>query len=164
MAVADIYAEAENALLAAITRQLQAGGFDDDTASRWQVRKLAEARALHRTAQLLVDELQRDGNVAVRQAVADGWRSGNATALTDLTEQHIGDIGPAARVADQTPGRAIQALADATVAELRPVHSAVLRGGDDAYRRAVAGGAARKLTGARDLRRAVQDTWAGLTR
>lgn len=161
-AVADIYAEAEHALIAAISRQLAAGGFDDTTG--WAARKLAEARALKRTAQLLVDELERDGNVAVRRGVADGWRSGNTTALTDLTEQHVGDIGPAARVADQKAGTAIQALADATVGELRPTYAAVLRSADDAYRRAVAGAAARRLTGARDLRRAVQDAWAGLYR
>lgn len=162
-AVADIYAEAENALLALVTRQLTDGGFEDVQAS-WAARKLSEVRALGRAAGLLVDELQRDGNVAVRRAVADGFRSGATTALTDLTEQHVGDIGPAARVADQRAGTAIQALADAVVQELRPVHSAVLRSTDDAYRRAIAGATARRLAGARDTRRAAQDAWAGLAR
>lgn len=162
-AVADIYAEAENALLALVTRQLTDGGFEDVQAS-WAARKLSEVRALGRAAGLLVDELQRDGNVAVRQAVADGFRSGTATALTDLAEQHVGDIGPAARVADQRAGTAIQALADAVVQELRPVHSAVLRSTDDAYRKAIAGATARRLAGARDTRRAAQDAWAGLAR
>ncbi len=162
-AVADIYAEAENALLALVTRQLQAGGFDDDT-PRWAARKLAEVRALHRTAALLVDELQRDGNMTVRQAVADGFRTGNASALTDLAEAQIGDIGPAARAAAQRAGNAIQALADAVVDEIRPVHAAVLRSTTDAYRKAVAGATARRLAGARDTRHAAQDAWAALAR
>lgn len=162
-AVADIYADAENALLALLTRQLSAGGFDDDT-SRWAARKLAEVRALRRTAALLVDEVQRDGNMTIRTAIADGFRAGNAAALTELAEQHIGDIGPAARVADQSGGRAIQALADAAVAELRPVHAAVLRSTDDVYRKAVAGAVSRRLAGARDTRRAAQDAWAALSR
>lgn len=162
-AVADVYGEAENALLALLTRHLQAGGFEDDT-SRWAARKLGEVRALKRTAGLLVDELQRDGNMTVRQAVADGFRAGNASALTDLAQAQIGDIGPAARTADQTAGTAIQALADAVVEELRPVHSAVLRATDDAYRRAVAGATARRLAGARDTRRAIQDAWTALAR
>lgn len=164
-AVADIYAEAENALVAQMTRQLTAGGFDDATATGWQVRKLGEVRALRRTAQLLVDELQRDGNVAVRQAVADGWRSGNTSALTDLVEQHVGDVGPTARqVGNVADGRVVQVLADAVVEELRPAHAAVLRSVDDTYRRAVAGGVARKLAGARTLRQAAQDAWAGMAR
>lgn len=162
-AAADIYAEGENALIALLTRQLQAGGFDDDT-TRWAARKLTEIRALRRTATLVVDEMQRDGAIAIRAAVADGWRSGNATALTDLAEASIGDIGPAARVADQRAGTAVQALADATVAEMRPACAAVLRSADDAYRRAVAGATARRLAGARDTRRAAQDAWTGLAR
>ncbi|WP_052721334.1 phage minor capsid protein [Actinoplanes rectilineatus] len=105
-AVADIYADAENALLALLTRRLAAGGFDDDTGT-WAARKLGEVRALRRAAQLLVDELERDGNVTVRRAVADGWRAGNTAALTDLAEAQVGDIGPAARSADQAGGTAI---------------------------------------------------------
>jgi hypothetical protein len=159
--VADIYAQGEQALIAALTRQLGAGGFDDDT-SVWAARKLTEVRALARAAQLIVDELQRDGNTAVRQAVADGLRSGNATAVVDLAEAHIGDTGPAARAASSATGAAVQALADATVAELQPVYSAVLRSTDDAYRKAVAGATARRLTGTRDTRRAAQDAWAAL--
>ncbi len=163
-AVADIYAEAEHALLAAMTRQLTAGGFDDASTSVWQVRKLAEARALKRAAQLLVDELERDGNVAVRQAVADGWRSGNQSALTDLVEQQVGDVGPTARAVGNLADGRVQVLADAVVGELRPAHARVLRSVDDGYRKAVAGATARKLTGARTLRQAAQDAWAGMAR
>lgn len=161
-AVADIYAEGEQALIALVTRRLGDGGFDDTTTQMWAARKLRDVRALKRAAQLIVDELQRDGNVAVRRAVADGLRSGTATAVTDLAEAQVGDVGPVARAADQRAGTAVQALADATVAELRPVHAAVLRGTDDAYRKAVAGAGARRLTGARDTRHAAQDAWAAL--
>lgn len=161
-AVADIYAEAENALLALLTRQLAAGGFDDDTRA-WAARKLGEVRALQRAAILIVDRLQSDGGTVIRAAVADGLRAGNTAALTELAEAHIGDIGPLGRAADQRAGAAIQALADALVTEVRPVHAAVLRAADDAYRKAVAGAVARRLAGARDTRRAAQDAWAALS-
>jgi hypothetical protein len=161
-AVADVYADAEQALLALLTRQLAAGGFDAETPS-WAARKLAEVQALKRAATLIVDRLQSDGGTVIRTAIADGLRAGNASAITELADAQVGDFGAGARAADQRAGNTVQALADATIAEMRPVYSAVLRSTDDAYRRAVAGAAARRLAGARDTRRAAQDAWAAIS-
>ncbi len=166
-AVADVYAEGEQALLALITRQLQAGGFDDGDidaqAAAWAHRKLREVQALRRAAVLIVDRLQSDGGTVIRTAIADGLRAGNNAAIVDLAEAQVGPTGPDARTADTRSGNAVQALADAAVDELRPVHSAVLRATVDDYRHAVAGAAARRLTGTRTTRQAAQDAWAALS-
>jgi hypothetical protein len=158
-AVADIYGEAEPALIALITRQLAAGLADEDG---WAERKLREVRAVRRAATLVVDRLQRTGGRALRRAVADGLRIGRDAGVADLAERLVGDTGPVARGADTRGGAAIEALADATVREMRPVYSAVLRSTDDAYRRAIAGATARRLAGAQDLRHAAQAAWARL--
>lgn len=160
-AVGDIYAEAEQALIALLTRQLQAGGFDDDT-SVWAVRKLSEVRALQRSAQLLLDRLETGAPPLIRRAIADGLRIGADAAVVDLAELLVGDTGPAARAATGTGGAAVQALADAVIGETRPAYAAVLRGSVDAYRKAVAGATARRLAGARTTRQAAQDAWSAL--
>lgn len=160
-AVADVYDEAEQSLLALITRQLTAGGFDDDTTT-WARRKLLEVRALKRAATLIVDRLQSDGGTIIRRAVTDGLRAGNTAGLADLAETVVGDVGPAARAADARAAPAIEALADAVVTEMRPVYTAVLRATDDSYRAAIAGATARRLAGAADTRRAAQQAWSAL--
>lgn len=157
-AVADVYREAETALVAQISRRL-AAGLD---ATDWAERKLREVKALRRAAQLIVDELDRRAPPAVRAAIAAGYRAGNAAAVTDLAEAHIGDPGPAARGADTRRGSAIQALADAAVRELRPLHLSILPATERAFRDAVAGATARRLAGVTDLRTAAQSAWAAL--
>lgn len=157
--VAGIYAEAEAALIAAISRRLAAGHDSPDT---WERQKLAEVRAVGRAAQLIVDRLRLRGPRALRQAIADGLRAGNDAAITDLAEAHIGDIGPTARAAGERGSAQVQALADAAVGELRPVHAALLRSTDDAYRAAVAGATARRVAGVADTRTAAQAAWSQL--
>ena len=133
----------------------------------WAARRLAEVRALRRAAELIADELELDGGEALRRAVAEAYRSGNASAVVDLAERFVGDVGPAARdvrarYRRRDPGTAIQALADAAVRELRPVHRAILPQVEGAYRDAVRDATARTLTGTTDRRRAAQGAWAAL--
>lgn len=157
-AVAGVYSEAELALLRIVTRHL-ADGVD---APDWAVRRLTEVAAVRRAAQLVVDAVESRGRAMARAAVAAGYRAGNAAAVVDLAGRVAGDVGHLARGADRRHGSAVQALADALVDELRPVHEAILPATVNAYRRAVAAGTARALAGRIPTRQAAQAAWAGL--
>lgn len=157
--VAGVYREAELALTRMLARRLGAGLHDE---TGWAVRKLGEVRAVRRAAQLIADQLATQGTARLREAVAAGYRVGNAAAVLDLAEAHVGDVGHIARGADMRAGNAIQALADAAVRELRGVHAAILPAVEGAYRQAIAGATARRLAGAADLRHAAQAAWAAL--
>jgi Phage minor capsid protein 2 len=158
VAVAAIYREGELALIAAITRRL-AQGLD---ATDWQVRKLNEVHAVRWAAQAVVQRLRTDADPVLRRGIADAYRAGNAAAVIDLNAALDPPVDPRALAADLRAGNAVQALADAAVAELRPVQQAVLPAAESAYRQAVAGATARRLTGVTDTRHAAQAAWAGL--
>ena len=153
-----VYGEAELALARMLARRLAQGLDEPD----WAVRRRAELAAVRRAAQLVVDSTSRRGAAAARRTVAEAYRSGRATAVTDLAEALAGDVGPVARGADPSRGNAVQALADAIGRELRPVHAQILPSTVDAYRRAVAAASARTLTGAQPQRQAIQSAWAAL--
>ncbi|MBM0203531.1 phage capsid protein [Micromonospora sp. STR1s_5] len=156
--VAGIYGTAELALVERISRRLAAGLGESD----WAARKLREVRAVRRAAQLVADELETNGSAALRQAVAEGYRAGSNSAVVDLAERLVGDTGPTARGASERGSRAVQALADALVREVRPLHLAIVSAAESAYRQAIADATARTLTGVQDRRRAAQDAWAAL--
>lgn len=161
--VADIYREGETALLRVVRDRLAAG---HDGPTDWQTSRLAQLGALRRAAHHIVATMAATGSRETRAAVAAGYRSGSADAVPDLAE-HLGHTATVARPAGAAARRgalAVQALADAAVDELRPVHSAVLPVVESRYRQAVAGAAARRLTGATSTREAAQAAWATLTR
>lgn len=154
--VAALYDQAEAALAALITDRLRQGLDAPD----WAVRRLAEINVLSHAATAVVDRLDRDGTAAVRAAVTTAYRSGSDTALADLAANVAG-----VRISVQQPpsaGRAMNALADAAVREIRPLHNRLLRSTVDTYRQAVTDATARTLTRAQPMRQAAQDAWAQL--
>jgi hypothetical protein len=164
-AVADVYREGETALLRTVTDRLDAG---HDGPTEWQASRLAQLGALRTAASRIVTAMTFTGNREVRAAVAAGYRAGRADGVAELAEQLVGPhAAHAARVTGAAARRgalAVHALADAAVAELRPIHAAILPEVERAYRQAIAGAAARRLTGATSTREAAQAAWAALNR
>ena len=157
--VADIYAEAERAIMVLITSRLQRGLDTSD----WARRRLAEIGVLRRSAAAVVAGLGADSDGAVRRTVAAAYSAGNDWAVADLADA-VGspELAAQARMATPRLGGAVQALADAVNGELRPVHSMILPQVDSAYRRAIAGATARTLVGGQNRRRAAQAAWSAL--
>jgi hypothetical protein len=148
-ATTGIYDDAELAVIRYITARL-ARGLD---AADWQTRRLAEIGQLRSGLRAITARLNAQGPAAARAAVAAGWRAGAATAIEDL--------GGRAAVPQKYP-RAVQALADALVGELRPLHSQILPQAESAYRNAIGAATGRKLTAVASTRRAAQAAWAAL--
>jgi Phage minor capsid protein 2 len=148
-AVTGIYDDAELAVLRLITARLERGL----GAADWQQRRLAEIGQLRTALQSIAGRLSVQGPGTAREAVTQGWRSGSEHAITD--------IAATARVPQPNP-HAVQALSDAIVGELRPLHSQILPQATSAYRRAIAAAAGRKTTGVASTRRAAQAAWATL--
>jgi hypothetical protein len=160
--VSAIYREGETALLAAITARLRAG---HDRGTDWQAGRLAVIGTLRQAAERIATALSWSGSAAVRRAVAAGYRSGSADAVRDLaawlspsTRSPARAVAPAIR----TGQLAVQALAEATVRELAPLHAAILPQTLGVYRQAVTGATARRLTGAANTREAAQAAYARL--
>lgn len=163
--VRDVYAEAELALLRMMTARL-AKGLD---ASGWAQRKYSELFALRRAAAAIVDQLDADAGGVVRRHAAAAYGEGNDRAVHDITQAVDGlELDNALRSVRAVRGGAVQALADALVRELRPLHSQILPQVDSTFRRAIAGAAARALAGVATQRQAAQAAWntlvdAGIT-
>lgn len=157
-AVAGLYRDAELSLIAMITRRL-ARGLES---TGWAERKRAETGGLRTAAALIAGRVATAGDGAARRAVALGYRAGNETAVLDLAQELTGHRSPVPRAVLHRRGDAVQALADAVVDELRPVHAAILPQTLDAYRRVIAGAAGRRITGVADVRHAAQAAWSAL--
>lgn len=153
--VAAVYREGETALLLA-TRDRLDRGLD---ALDWQAAKLAELGAYRQAAGAIAAKIAGHGMHESRQAVAVAYRAGRADAIAELSGHDIPrPYGQAATIASN----AVQALTDARVRELRPVHAAILPQAENLYRRAIAGAAGRRLSGAETMRDAAQGAWANL--
>jgi hypothetical protein len=148
-AATNIYDDAELAILRYVTARL-ARGLD---AADWQTRRLAEIGQLRTGLRAIAARLAGEGSTAARAAVAAGWRAGSQSAVEDL-----GGVGKVAQKAPQ----AVQALADALVSELRPLHSQILPRAESAYRNAIGAATGRSLSGVASTRRAAQAAWAAL--
>lgn len=159
--VADLYREAETALVRLITRHLDAG-LDSPAAER----RLGGIRALRRSAQAIIAALEADTGPAVREALAESYRHGWTSALADFPERWFerSGIGQTAREAlRQIPGFGfVEALAQALTTDFGAVTRNILRDTIDAYRSVQAAAAARILTGAQTRRQAAQSAWQAL--
>jgi hypothetical protein len=159
--VADVYREAESALVALIRRHLDAG-LDSPAAER----RLGGIRALRRGAQAIIAGLEADSSSTIREALADAYRHGWTSALADLPERWFArsGIGQAAREALRLiPGFGfVEALANALVVDVGQLHRNILRDTMDAFRSVQAAAAARILTGAQTRRQASQSAWQRL--
>ncbi|MFI9824424.1 phage minor capsid protein [Streptomyces sp. NPDC052013] len=155
--VRDLYADAEERLLAMIARRL-ADGIDTP---QWLEAKLADVQALRRGAQAVVDELGRSTSLEVHDAVAEAYNVGARAGLVELGAL---DDDTAARIAEQTPGtRRADRLAMETIAVVTESHRGILRGVEDVYRNVLAQAAATPLIGVETRRQATQNAVARFT-
>lgn len=155
--VRDLYADAEERLLAMVARRL-ADGID---APRWMEAKLADIQALRRGAQAVVDELGRSTSLEVHDSIAEAYNVGTRAALLELGAL---DDNTAARLAEQTPGtRKVDRLAIETINLVTESHRGILRGVEDVYRKVFAEAAATPLLGVETRRQATQTAVARFT-
>ena len=163
-AVSAIYREGELALYQQISRHLQRYP-GAPTASVGEPR-LEAVGALRRSVEVIQAGLLADGTRDIREGLARAWQLGTRSALVDIPtawfeKSGIGRAAEAARRLVPQTG-AIEALATAIVRDVGNVVSNILRDSLDAYRSAVAGGAARMLVGGQTRREATQAAWAQL--
>ncbi|WP_445396452.1 phage minor capsid protein [Streptomyces sp. LE64] len=153
----DLYAGAEERLLALIARQL-GQGLD---APGWAEQKLSAIQQMRRAAQAVVTELDRAAALEVFEAVADAYNAGHRAAAVELgavdddTRRQVDDVLPQAQAVDR--------LAQETVDVVTATHRGILRAVDDGYRRVVAEVASTPLLGTGTRRHATQDAmrrWA----
>ncbi|MEC3977892.1 phage minor capsid protein [Amycolatopsis sp. H20-H5] len=164
--VADIYREAELALVRIIGRYL-AGNLDSDAeAPQWAQEKLNDVGALRKAAQAVVTGLQGDSGGAITEAAAKAFRSGWQSAVTELPSAWFpkSGIGQAAKAATaETPGfAAVEALAAAVHRDIGIRSGNVLRDVVDAYREVITAATARTVTGTQTRRQASQAAWQRL--
>lgn len=155
--VRDLYADAEERLLAMIARRL-ADGID---APQWLENKLADIQALRRGAQAVVDELGRSTTLEVHDAVAEAYNVGARAGLLELGAL---DDATAARIAEQTSGtRRADRLAMEAINLVSESHRGILRGVEDVYRNVLAQAASTPLLGVETRRQATQTAVARFT-
>ncbi|MFJ6013009.1 phage minor capsid protein [Streptomyces sp. NPDC092952] len=148
--VRDLYADAEQRLLALVARQLD-GGFE---APGWAVAKLADIQPLRRATQGVVDALGTAMQIEVFSAVTEAYDVGARAGLAELGALSDVDVR---RIAESTPGtRAVDRIAAETVQLVTETHRGALRGIEDGYRQVIAESAATPLLGVDTRRQATQ--------
>lgn len=150
--VADVYEELQTRLIEDIARRLASGG----TPGRWQMEKMAELTPLLYRARAAARRADAAAAQRISAALREAYHAGAVDAMVDLISQ---DRSRSIRMAS-TVTRVYP-----LIRELRGIVSsqgpAILRSVEDAYRAAVASGAAAELAGiqTRDqtVRRALED-------
>ncbi|WP_242908686.1 phage minor capsid protein [Actinomadura terrae] len=159
--VADIYREAETALVRLVARHL-----DQDLDSPAVEQRLGTIRALRAGARSVIATLEADSGPAIRDGLARSYRHGWSNATAGLPERYFprSGIGQAARAAarERSGTGFVEALAAALHGDFGRVTRNVLRNVEDAYRSVQAAAAARILTGAETRRQAAQAAWQRL--
>lgn len=146
----DLYAAAEERLLATIARQLEAG-FDSP---QWAERKLSAISALRRSAQAVTDQLDQAVSLEIFEVTAEAYNTGHRAgvaeigAMDDATRRLIDEITPQAQAVDR--------LAQETVDRVTDTHRSILRTVVDRYRAVVSQVAAMPLLGTDTRRQATQ--------
>ncbi|MEU4067424.1 phage minor capsid protein [Streptomyces wedmorensis] len=148
--IRDLYADAEQRLLALVARQLD-GGFE---APGWAVAKLRDIQPLRRAAQGVVDALGTAMQLEVFSAVTEAYDIGAQAGLAELGA--LSDVDRR-RIAESTPGtRAVDRIAAETIELVTETHRGILRGVEDGYRQVIAESAATPLLGVDTRRQATQ--------
>ncbi len=156
-AVADLYREAELALLELIARLLGS----DLESPRWVERKLAAVRDLRSGAETLTAALRDDATGAIGTAVAAAYARGRQAAVAELGMLPEGLRAFAERAVPNAP--VVDRLAAAVVVEQDPVWVRILRAVEDIYRSVVARVSGTVLTGVMTRRQAAQRALDQLT-
>lgn len=156
--IADLYLDAENALIRAIAERLRA---ELDTTPA-EADKLAAIRRLQAAARSIYERLQAAKGAAIRRAIADAYASGTASAMAELPPSARLRQG-ARQALDDVPNAATVArIATAVHRDLGRVEANILRAPIDAYRAVQAATAARIATGVATRRQASQAAWQRL--
>lgn len=166
--VADVYREAELALVRILKRHLEGDLDRDIPAPQWVTQKLAAVRSLREAASTVVAGLTADSSRAFTEAAAQAYRTGHGSALADLPARWFpqSGIGQRARQAqlEQVPGTAaVEALAAAVHRDVGERSSNILRDVVDIYREVTTAAVARTVTGAQTRREASQAAWRRFT-
>lgn len=149
-AIAAIYEDAEQALLAIIARAL-AEGIDSPSWADAKARAIGDLRA---ALERVTDALQADADGAIGRAVAEAYRRGHQSAIGELGAL---DEGRRAYAAAHLPNAAaIDRLANAAVHEQQPVFRRILRESQDVYRGVIARVSGPVLLGGLTRRQAAQ--------
>ncbi|WP_435109934.1 phage minor capsid protein [Nocardiopsis synnemataformans] len=162
--VGAIYREGELALYRQVSRHLDR--YPGASTARAGEARLESVGALSDSVRAIQQRLRVDGSRALREGLARAWQLGSRSALVDIPaawwpRSPLGSRAAAARAQVPQSG-AIEALAASLVRDVGAVVANVLRQALDAYRSAVAGGAARMLAGGQSRREATQAAWAAL--
>ncbi|MEU4332339.1 phage minor capsid protein [Nonomuraea dietziae] len=155
--IADLYRDVETALVKTIAQRLRA---ELPLPSPFQEEKLDAVRKLQAAAQAIVLRLQKARVQAIRQAVADAYRTGQQAALVGVPKA----IADQARAAETVipNARLIENIAQALHRDVGRVDANILRAPVDAYRAVQAATAARIATGSYTRREASQAAWSRL--
>lgn len=145
-AIAQLYEQAELALLDKITTAL-AEGLDSPM---WAELRLAAIGNLRAAIEDIIAALQANATPAIHQAVADAYNRGAAAAVVEL-----GALAPTV-AAIPSGTHAVDRLAAAIVRETGPVHMRMLRQSMDVYRQVIARATAEPLLANTTRRQAAQ--------
>lgn len=146
----DLYAAAEQRLLALIARQLM-GGYDSP---QWAERKLSAISALRRSAQAVTDQLGQAASMEIFEATAEAYNTGHRAGVAELgtldddTRRLVDEVIPQAQAVDR--------LAEQTVARVTDTHRSILRTVVDRFRAIVGQVSALPLLGTDTRRQATQ--------
>lgn len=150
--VAEIYGDAQNTMLAKVSRRL-ARGIDYPG---WAEAKRADIRRLRHEALIDIQRLDRRGPDAVRVAIEGGYQAGLAAADAE-------NIVSVASGFAATNVQAVEALAAETIGAVASTHAMILRSTLDIYRSVINEAALREtVTGAMSRREAAQRALAKL--
>lgn len=153
----DLYAGLEQQIVASIARQLKNG----ITAPDWAAEKLSSINDLRNAIQRLIQNLERDEEGVVEQAVVLAFARGGAAALDELAKAGYLTEVQLDAIRQTLPGaEAINRLVWTLTSTLRGTHLRVLRWSLDTYRSVIATAALPQvLAGTTTRLAAAQHAW-----
>ncbi|MFG3174929.1 phage minor capsid protein [[Kitasatospora] papulosa] len=149
-AVADLYEAAQGTIIERIRDALAA----DIDSPLWLELKAASIGDLQAAVQAVIDALQLEASGAMQQAVAEAYERGQQAAVAELGALAAGQA--AAATSAVPAAAAVDRLANALIADTRPVHLRILRQTMDVYREVIAHASSAPLLGAQTRRQAAQ--------
>ncbi|ROO51067.1 minor capsid protein 2 [Micromonospora sp. Llam0] len=160
-ASADLYREAESAIVREVTRRLAAGAGD---APDWAVERLGAVAQLRRAVERILELTSTAAGWSIRDAIASAYRSGTALATTQLPSWLVPgdpDLGGARSAVATVPRvAAMESLAAATVADVGAKSGNVLRNVLDVYRSVIQQATAVSIAGGMTRLQASQHAYA----
>lgn len=149
---AQLYGDAEVALLARISAQLRAG----HDSPVWAEQKLAAAGQVRGNLQALINELLTGPHqTLITNLITEAWEAGGAAAVADLARLP-GQQRAAQVVRDLPMQQALRHLIDETLDAVGGTHVRILRSTMDTYRQVIARTSTQMLTGTQTTLQAMQ--------